>query len=144
MPPDVPLAQVQCPVGEVHQHRPGILQQRRGCQAHAARPRAQVQNPGMAGVLLQAVHGQLGQHLRVHPGNQRGRGDEKRQTAEGPLPQKIGNGFPGQTPGLKGLRFLRDGVCGIQRNVSIEFLRSLFRRGAKDLPGLQLGGLDPR
>ena len=141
---DVPLTQLQGPVRQVHQHRPGGFHQGRRGDAQAAGAGAQVQNPGVAGVLLQAVHGQLGQHLRVHPGDQDLRAHIEGQAAEGPLPNEIGDGLPCQPTGQEGLGLHGDLVGGVQGDVPVEFLRRFSGGGADQFPGLQLGGLNPR
>ena len=95
------------------------------------------------GFSLQAVHGQLGQHLRVHPGDQDLRAHIEGQAAEGPLPNEIGDGLPCQPAGQEGLGLHGDLVGGVQGDVPVEFLRRFSGGGADQFPGLQLGGLNP-
>lgn len=137
---DVPLAQVQGSVGQVHQDGAGVFQRGGDGKPHAARPGAQVQHAGVARVFFQAADGQLGQHLRVHSGDEGGRIDEEPQAHEVPLADDVGDGFPCQTPVHVLLDGFSDGVGGVQGKVPVELLRGLAGGGADEVLGLQLVG----
>ena len=122
---DVPLAQVQGSVGQVHQDGAGVFQRGGDGKPHAARPGAQVQHAGVAGVFFQAADGQLGQHLRVHSGDEGGRIDEEPQAHEIPLADDVGDGFPCQTPVHVLLDGFSDGVGGVQGKIPVELHEKL-------------------